>query len=229
MPRASQTPQTLSLDDANTILTTTIDAVVMPKERKVDKLSFNLVVLRPNGLTKALDELGKVHPFIMIAVTPFKVALALERKRAENDKRVIALFVQMNDMMETLRLQVIKIIPLTENLAFSRLEHIDPAELGSGGEKLDEYMKDRLSEAAKAITECSHATHEYYKMKLIPKLIRSGKWENKFTEYAQIFAGLHMLSVNTSLSLRELRFNPSTELLKGLTVSVLMKMFFASF
>lgn len=76
-----------------------------------------------DGLTRVLDDLGKLHPFILstyslqlksgdsqhpsiptVAVIPFKTALTFELKRRENDKKVVALFVQMNDMMTTLRL-----------------------------------------------------------------------------------------------------------------------------
>ncbi|KDR69994.1 hypothetical protein GALMADRAFT_145041 [Galerina marginata CBS 339.88] len=125
-----------------------------------------------DGLMKALDEVGKLHPFIMIAVIPFKAALSLELKRRENNKKVLALIIQMSSMMETLEL----------------LAPIKPSELGSGAESLAQRMDNRLKAAADAIRECSHATHEYYKMKVIPKILKSNKWEEKFTDLATQFA-----------------------------------------
>ncbi|KDR69989.1 hypothetical protein GALMADRAFT_145035 [Galerina marginata CBS 339.88] len=125
-----------------------------------------------DGLMKALDEVGKLHPFIMIAVIPFKAALSLELKRRENNKTVLALIAQMSNMMETLKL----------------LAPIKPSELGSGAESLAQRMDKRLEAARHAIEECSHATHEYYKMKVISKLVKSNKWEEKFADLATQFA-----------------------------------------
>ncbi|KDR69957.1 hypothetical protein GALMADRAFT_160132 [Galerina marginata CBS 339.88] len=151
-----------------------------------------------DGLMKALDEVGKMHPFIMsrwnnlpslqhltrafclpfifvptkVAVIPFKAALSLELKRRENNKKVLALIVQMSEMMATLQL----------------LAPIKPAELRFGSESLAQRIDTRLRVAAVAIEECSHATHEYYKTKVISKLIKSNKWEEKFTDLATKFA-----------------------------------------
>ncbi|KDR69973.1 hypothetical protein GALMADRAFT_145027 [Galerina marginata CBS 339.88] len=154
------------------------------KGSKIDKLRgvtemFSIVkgqignfVQSSDGLMKALDEVGKLHPFIMIAVIPFKVALSLELKRRENNKKVLALIAQMSNMMETLKL----------------LAPIKPSELGSGAESLAQRMDKRLEAARHAIEECSHATHEYYKMKVISKLVKSNKWEEKFADLATQFA-----------------------------------------
>ncbi|GJJ06180.1 hypothetical protein Clacol_000369 [Clathrus columnatus] len=122
-------------------------------------------------LITILDEVGDLHPWIKVAVFPFKAALTLELKRKDNDKKVLALFIQMNEMMEVLRL----------------LEPIKPQELGKEGGVLGDRMKDKLEAVAKGIQDCSHVTHEYYKMKFIPKLLKSYKWEDKFSELASTF------------------------------------------
>lgn len=69
-------------------------------------------------LMKALDEVAKLHPFIggesipaispsnqliqVVAVLAFKAVVTLELKRRANDKKVIALQLQMQDMMSIL-------------------------------------------------------------------------------------------------------------------------------
>jgi len=91
-------------------------------------------------------------------------------------------------------------------LYLPRLTSIKPAELGSGAESLAQRMEGHLKVAAVAIEECSHVTNEYYKMKIIrmypdfsrimesvltaiqAKLIKSSKWEEKFTAFATKFA-----------------------------------------
>jgi hypothetical protein len=96
-----------------------------------------------------------------------------------------------------------------ETFYVSRLARIEPAELGSGAESLAQRMDDHLKVAAVAIEECSHATNEYYKMKVIcmypglslimesclnaiqAKMIKSSKWEEKFTDFATKFANFH--------------------------------------
>ena len=87
-----------------------------------------------------------------------------------------------------------------------RLAPIKPAELGFGAESLAQRMDNHLKVVVAAIEECSHVTDEYYKMKLIcmypglslimescltaiqAKMIKSSKWEEKFTHFATKFA-----------------------------------------
>jgi len=76
-----------------------------------------------DGLTRLLDDVSSLHPFIsgkqsyqgaviflrliprdLVAVIPFKIALSLEVERRENDRKVEVLFLQMNGMMENLTL-----------------------------------------------------------------------------------------------------------------------------
>lgn len=78
-----------------------------------------------------LDEVGKVHPFILsmllllslfsllssadvycvVAVTAFKAAITLELNRRENDHKVTTLNVVMCDMMEVVTLSVKSPLP----------------------------------------------------------------------------------------------------------------------
>ena len=50
----------------------------------------------------SLEALTKVHPFLAIVVIPFKAIVSLELRRRENDRRILALIMQMADMMSQL-------------------------------------------------------------------------------------------------------------------------------
>jgi hypothetical protein len=68
----------------------------------------------------ALDEVGSLHPFIggmstllrefmcgdrrIVVVMAFKTVYTLEQKRRDNEKKIIALYVEMKDMMGVLLL-----------------------------------------------------------------------------------------------------------------------------
>ena len=73
-------------------------------------------------LMKALDEVKNLHPFIggtstlslkficadweIVVVMAFKTVYTLEQKRRDNEKKIIALYVEMKDMMGVLLLCV---------------------------------------------------------------------------------------------------------------------------
>ncbi len=85
---------------------------------RIDKFSEGIP-----QLMSALDELAKLHPFIggaltqlhvsmrinqeVVAVLAFKTAYTLERRRRDNEKKIISLFVGMKDMMGALLLYVL--------------------------------------------------------------------------------------------------------------------------
>jgi hypothetical protein len=51
---------------------------------------------------RALDDVARLHPFVSVAVIAFKACYNMEMARRQNDKRVIALFREMKDMIEVL-------------------------------------------------------------------------------------------------------------------------------
>jgi hypothetical protein len=85
---------------------------------RIDKFSEGIP-----QLMSALDELAKLHPFIggaliqlhvslridqkVVAVLAFKTAYTLERRRRDNEKKIVSLFVGMKDMMGALLLYVL--------------------------------------------------------------------------------------------------------------------------
>ncbi|KIJ29840.1 hypothetical protein M422DRAFT_784182 [Sphaerobolus stellatus SS14] len=170
VPRETQPPVVDSLIEQGQS-----EGVQIVKDTAVEMFSvlksqLGTFIQSSQGLTKVLDEAGKLHPFIS------GVALTLELKRRDNDKKVLTLFVKMTEMMDQLRL----------------LNDIQPSMLGPQGRTLEERMNSHINGAAVAIEECSHATHEYYKTKFIPKLIKCIKWEEKFANFISTFATLEI-------------------------------------
>ncbi|KAJ7694315.1 hypothetical protein B0H14DRAFT_3660348 [Mycena olivaceomarginata] len=78
-------------------------------------------------LMKGLDVLGQLHPFINVAVLAFKGVAALEIARRENNKKVLAIKIQIQDMMVVL---------------FQLREIHDPEELGPDHKTT---LKDRMA------------------------------------------------------------------------------------
>ncbi|RPD69596.1 hypothetical protein L226DRAFT_575426 [Lentinus tigrinus ALCF2SS1-7] len=124
-------------------------------------------------LMNVLDELGKAHPFIQIAVSVFKAGLTLELTRRENDEKVIALNLTMCDMMETLKLleQVVNV-----------------KEPGPHGLSIEDRLKQRLGSIIDSIKRCAKVCDSYQKRPTAVKFFTSTKWQGKFTEVAQQFA-----------------------------------------
>lgn len=71
--------------------------------KKVADASSAQDVLAPlRSVLSSLEALTKVHPFLAIAVIPFKAIVSLELKRRENDRRILVVITQMADMMSHL-------------------------------------------------------------------------------------------------------------------------------
>ncbi|KAI0699900.1 hypothetical protein C8T65DRAFT_296564 [Cerioporus squamosus] len=124
-------------------------------------------------LMNVLDELGKAHPFIQVAVSLFKAGLTLELTRRENDDKVVALNLTMCDMMQTLTLlkQVVNI-----------------QQPGPDGLSIEDRLKQRLGSIIETIKRCAKVCDSYQKRPTAVKFFTSTKWQGKFTEVAQQFA-----------------------------------------
>ncbi|KAF8843361.1 hypothetical protein BDN67DRAFT_1008997 [Paxillus ammoniavirescens] len=91
------------------------------------------------ALMKVLDEMAKIHPVIAVAVLAFKVVVTLELKRRDNDKKVIALKVEMKDTISIL----------------SQLRNVrDPKQLFPDGTRLEGQMQQLMKDIAEDITNC---------------------------------------------------------------------------
>ncbi|KAI0767749.1 hypothetical protein C8Q74DRAFT_1318273 [Fomes fomentarius] len=124
-------------------------------------------------LLKALDEIAKLHPFISIAVGAFRVAVELDLKRRDNDKKIAVLFVEMRDMMEALlQLRAIK----------------DEETIGPDGTTVKARMLELVKQTADDIKSCANTCDTYSKKKLIVKVIKSSVWDSALKSFIDLFA-----------------------------------------
>ncbi|KAJ7192237.1 hypothetical protein GGX14DRAFT_480287 [Mycena pura] len=123
-------------------------------------------------IMQGLDILGKLHPFLGVAVLAFKGVVALDLARRQNNKKVIAIQVQMQDMI----------------VVVFQLRNIrDPDDVGPDGTKLAARLGGLIQSIAKNITECGTACKIYSEKGFVSKTLKSKIYENQLTAYVQMF------------------------------------------
>ncbi|KAJ7056360.1 hypothetical protein C8F01DRAFT_1372891 [Mycena amicta] len=123
-------------------------------------------------IMKGLDILGTLHPFIGVAVLAFKGVIALDLARRQNNKKVIAIQVQMQDM----------------TVVLFQLRNIrDPEETGPDGTKLAARLGGIIGSIANSITQCGTACDIYLKKGFLSKTLKSKIYEDQLTAYVQMF------------------------------------------
>ncbi|KAJ3559705.1 hypothetical protein NP233_g11198 [Leucocoprinus birnbaumii] len=120
-----------------------------------------------------LDALAQVHPFIKVAVVPFKLVITLDMKRRESNQKVIALRVQMQDMMCVL----------------FQLRHMkDPDSEGPDGKTIQDRMQELIKTIAENIQKCGSACDAYLKKSFLSRTLKSQVYERRLVEWASTFA-----------------------------------------
>ncbi|KAJ7762637.1 hypothetical protein B0H16DRAFT_1311844, partial [Mycena metata] len=125
-------------------------------------------------LMKGLDALGQLHPFVeVVAVMAFKLVITLDITRRQNNKKVLAVKIQMQDLMTIL----------------FQLRHIrDPEEKGPDGTTLKDRMSGLMESIAKDITTCGSACDVYMKKSFLAKTVKSKIYESRLAGYVMNFA-----------------------------------------
>ncbi|KAJ7584970.1 hypothetical protein C8J56DRAFT_139201 [Mycena floridula] len=123
-------------------------------------------------LLAALDEVAKLHPFIGVALLAFKAVWALEMKRRENDKRILALYVEIKDMMAVLvQLKNCK----------------DVEDVAPDGSTIKARMQELCQQTADDIKACANLCDCYTKKKLVVKVLKGPIWEGKLLKFVALF------------------------------------------
>ncbi|PBK78928.1 hypothetical protein ARMSODRAFT_1011450 [Armillaria solidipes] len=120
-----------------------------------------------SALIATLEELQKIHPFISVAVLPFKAALYLELKQRKNDEKIITLHVLMKEMMKSLL--ILKDVTAEDS------------------ENMKVYLTEILQNIARDITGCANASGVYYGRNLISRILRSKSYESDLAVYGDQF------------------------------------------
>ncbi|CAK5270937.1 unnamed protein product [Mycena citricolor] len=128
-------------------------------------------------IMNGLDALGAVHPFIggacsLIAVIAFKAVISLDLTRRQNNKKVLAMKLQMQDVMLIL---------------FELRSVRDPEHKAPDGTKLKDQFSEILKSIARDITECGNVCDVYLKENFFSKTIHSKGYEEKFAAYVASF------------------------------------------
>ncbi|CAK5271426.1 unnamed protein product [Mycena citricolor] len=123
-------------------------------------------------IMSGLDALGAVHPFIGVAVIVFKAVISLDLTRRQNNKKVLAMKLQMQDVMLIL---------------FELRSVRDPEHKAPDGTKLKDQFSEILKSIARDITECGNVCDVYLKENFFSKTIHSKGYEEKFAAYVASF------------------------------------------
>ncbi|KAJ7507339.1 hypothetical protein B0H11DRAFT_2319240 [Mycena galericulata] len=140
-------------------------------------------------LMNALDEVAKLHPFIGVAVMAFKAVWALEQKRRDNDRKILALHMEMKEMMGVL----------------TQLKNVkDADEIAPDGSTIKGRMQVIVQATADDIKACANACDTYSKKKLVVKILKGPVWEGKLANFAGTFTKRRSefefaLSIHTAL------------------------------
>ncbi|KAJ6530320.1 hypothetical protein B0H19DRAFT_482579 [Mycena capillaripes] len=123
-------------------------------------------------LMKGLDVLGQLHPFVGVAVLAFKLVITLDITRRDNNKKVLAVKIQMQDMMTVL---------------FQLRDMHDPEVKGPDGKTLKDRMSVLMSSIADDITACGSACDLYMKKSFLAKTFKSKIYEGRLADYVTMF------------------------------------------
>ncbi|KAI0770883.1 hypothetical protein BD413DRAFT_613421 [Trametes elegans] len=139
---------------------------------KVVQYGSNALVEGLPELLKVLKDIAAVHPFIQLAVGAFEVAIELDMKRRENDKRINLLLLEMRDMMTALvDLQQIS----------------DPAHVGKDGKTVQERLEGFVNLINDDIKDCANACDAYAKKTAPARVFGAPIWDSKLQQYVKRF------------------------------------------
>ncbi|KAI1785580.1 hypothetical protein LXA43DRAFT_1037408 [Ganoderma leucocontextum] len=149
-----------------------LQAVMETEPGKAIRQTISAIVDGIPGLLKVLDDVAQIHPFIKIAVGAFRVAVELDLKRRDNDKKISLMFVEMRDMMAVL----------------VQLKDINKDKrAGEDNTTISGRMQDLVDKTEQDIRKCANSCNAYAKKKLLSKVVHSSSWSDEFKGYIQGF------------------------------------------
>ncbi|PIL29997.1 hypothetical protein GSI_07908 [Ganoderma sinense ZZ0214-1] len=134
----------------------------------------NTIVEGLPELLKVLQDVAAIHPFIALAVGAFKVAIELDLKRRENDKKIGLLFLEMKDMMSGL----------------VELQNVQdgPNHIGKDGQTIQERLQGHVRSMEQDIRECANVCDTYAKTGILHKVLRGSRWDDVLQIYVRRFS-----------------------------------------
>ncbi|KAI9062327.1 hypothetical protein FKP32DRAFT_1612624 [Trametes sanguinea] len=140
--------------------------------RKVAEYGTKALAESLPELLRTLQAIASVHPFIGLAVGAFRVAIELDLKRRENDKKINLLFVEMRDMMT----------------ALLKLDEIDdPEHVGATGKTIQEKLQPVIDQIEADILTCANVCDTYAKQSLVARVFSGPRWDAELQQYIKRF------------------------------------------
>ncbi|KAH7099931.1 hypothetical protein BKA62DRAFT_673163 [Auriculariales sp. MPI-PUGE-AT-0066] len=154
-------------------------------------------------ILKGLEAVKTIHPFIGIIVTAAAAAIQLELTRRDNDKKVIALKLEMLAMMEVLLEYIYRPDVCMRNIKDAK--KVDP-----DGNTIEGRMQRMVKDAEQVIRDCSATCEKYIHKKFIVKLFDGSRWEDRLAAFSAKFTGCKKefefaLSIHTAQGVDEVQ------------------------
>ncbi|EAU90989.2 hypothetical protein CC1G_02376 [Coprinopsis cinerea okayama7 len=136
-------------------------------------------------LVKGLQALGQIHPCIGVAVGAFVLVVTLDMTRRENDRKVLAVKLQIHELM----------------MVFFELRHVrNSHEQGRDGVTLEERLQPLMQTIAHDIKTCASACDAYLKKSFLMKTIKSSVYEGRLSDFVAAFID-HRRKLELAMSL----------------------------
>ncbi|KAK0466691.1 hypothetical protein IW261DRAFT_1683432, partial [Armillaria novae-zelandiae] len=132
---------------------------------------------------QGLTMLGQVHPFVNAAVQAFNLVVSFDMTRRENNKKILVVKLQMQDMM----------------IALFQLRHVhDTQELKPDGTTIEGQIGALMKTIVIDITVTASACSYYLKKGFLAKTIQAKFYDKRFASYAAKFAQ-HRKAISSAL------------------------------
>jgi hypothetical protein len=115
----------------------------------------------------------------------------MEQNRRDNNKKIVALFVEMRDMMGALLLYVVASPHGAGHgiLTSCSLKDVENDRLiAPDGTSIEDRLKSLVERIADDIKMCSNVCDAYTKKRLLAKVLLSHLWDAKFLDFVKRFA-----------------------------------------
>ncbi|KAJ7894314.1 hypothetical protein B0H14DRAFT_3854405 [Mycena olivaceomarginata] len=182
---------TFLLDNASTI-SHAGDALRAVLNSDVKSITSKIagIVESSNVLIQGLDQLGELYPFVKVAVLAFKVAMKINNARRDQNNKVLAVMIEMQDMMTTL----------------FQLRHVrDSENTGYDGATLEGRLRPIIVSITEDIKSCINMCDVYMKKQTFAKIFKAKIFDAHFADYVTRFSKykqqlMFALSIRTAIA-----------------------------
>ncbi|KDR67823.1 hypothetical protein GALMADRAFT_129997 [Galerina marginata CBS 339.88] len=134
--------------------------------------ALNAFTETAQATVKGLQSLSQLHPFIAAAVGAFVLVITLDLTRRDNDRKVLAVKLQMQDLMSV----------------FFELRHYRHSnERGKDGVSIAERLKGLMNTIAKDVKACGSACDAYLKKGFLAKTVKASTYETRLSDFVTQF------------------------------------------